>query len=797
MSRFTRHHARAGSFGAALLLATGSAATSVFTPVAAFASSDTPARISNDQSSQPQGGAYKTRSFDYDRGSVFVPQIKQNNAIRGHVVEPVGAPGNRPVIVFLHGFYDTCTNAAKETVTGWPCPKGSRELPSFRGYDYVQKALAAQGYYTVSVDANAVSGNDQDLNDKGAAARSVVLRANLRLLAKAASSPGQVSWPGKTSFDLKKLMLIGHSRGGEGVNRTALDSTANDPWRVAGIFTLAPTSFGRIGTPTIPSVTILPTCDGDVIDLAGQVYTDTPARYGPGAAFQSSLILTGGVHNFFNTEWTPGLSTGKGEDDGSRRACTAKTRISAKQQRDVLVTYSSEVARAFLLGDRNAQHVLEGRKPAKGAGANFVTAVPLGGNRTSLMNALGATSVKQLSSKPTGRAAWCTGEKCRTSDDQEVSPHWLARDSRDGFALRMGLAQGQSGGVQFGSPIALQRGDSFEARIVVRGEKGAHMKATLLDAQGKELHTAPIDLARLGAKEPTNQGSHIRDLAQLWRVDIPAGLEGKTLAGVRFTAAAASDVAVLDMSLARGQGGMTATPPPAVIDAPTKPIRVNEGSKRHTINVTLPIHGKVTAPAQVGIVTDAAGKAGEEGRSKVTWVQVKPGQQSVNLPFTVEGNTVDDEMIGKEINIETRGPLVVRNPTGVVEVVDDDPEPTFTITPEQATAKAGGVLEWKVKANGQTNRDLTVIVKPQSAGGNEILTKELSEATRKAFHIEKADETPFSKAVQSLDVKFDKKTKTATIRIATIPGVSGRQVKLALSMMQFDMSDKVVTGRIG
>ncbi|WP_028327109.1 alpha/beta hydrolase [Dermatophilus congolensis] len=797
MSSFIRKHPRAGSFGAALLLATGSATAPVFTPTSAQAVSGTAARTTNDQSAQTNAGTYKTRSFDYQHGSVFVPQIKKNNVIRGHVVEPVGAPGNRPVIFFLHGFFDTCTNAAKESVSEWPCPQGAREVPNYRGYDYAQKALAAQGYYTVSIDANAVTANDQELPDKGAAARSVVARANLKLLATAASSPSSVSWQGKTAFDLKKTMLIGHSRGGEGVGRTALDSTTNDPWRVAGVLTLAPTNFGRISTPNVPSVSMLPTCDGDVTGLEGQIYTDAPGRYGAGAAFHSSLVLTGGVHNFFNTEWTPGLGVAAGLDDGTRAACPAKTRISAKQQRDAFVTYAGETARAFLLGDRNAQQVLDGRKTAKGAGANSVTALPLGGNRITVMNALGATSTKGLTGTPTDRATWCTAEKCRTDSDRSASPHWLDNDSRNGFALHMPLDQGQAGGIKFAAPTPLQRGDSFEARIVVRGPKAARMKATLLDAQGKELHTAPVNLSRLGGKEPTDQGSHVRDLAQLWRVDLPDGVQGKTLGGIRFTASSASDIAVLDMSIARGQGGMTATPPPAIIEAPTKVVRVNEGNKRHQINVTLPIQGRVTAPAQVGIVTDAAGKDGDKDLSNVSWVQVKPGQQSVNLPFTVEGNTVDDETVRKQIGIETRGPIVVRNPIGLVEVVDDDPDPTFSVIPEQATAKAGGVLEWKIKMNGSTNRSSGLVVQPEPAGAKEILSKELNEATRKAFGIEKATGDVFSKNAQSIDVKFDKKTQTATVRVAAAPGVAGREVKLKLSFTAFNVPDKILTGKIG
>lgn len=436
-------------------------------------------------------------AFDYHRGSVTVPQINGKNELRGHVVAPVGAKGKRPVVVFLHGFFDTCADSTtKEPVFDYPCPAGSKEVPNYQGFDYVQRHLAAQGFVTVSVDANAVTANDQELVDKGATARSVVVRANLRELAQNPAALGDLP-----ELDMNRVMLVGHSRGGEGVNRTALDSTAEDPWRIAAIASVAPTNFERLGNPTIPGVAFLPTCDGDVSDLEGQIYTDAAARHGNGSALHTSFVVTGGVHNFFNTQWTPGAPVAKGSDDGERVSCPASTRISAEQHHDVLNTYLSVAARGFLEQDRDSLAVLNGTARATGAGTDLVTTVPVGGERTFLMNGLAATSTKDMpNNRPGGKASWCTPAECRTAELREAAPHWLDNDPRDGVALRMALKKGENGSVTF-APRTLRASDAIEGRIVVRGPASAHVKAELLDSHGK-----PIDLGKGGEIHLTRPG---------------------------------------------------------------------------------------------------------------------------------------------------------------------------------------------------------------------------------------------------------------------------------------------------
>ena len=88
------------------------------------------------------------------------------------------------------------------------------------------------------------------------------------------------------------------------------------PWYVLGQVLVAPTDFARLSTPYTPCVTLLPYCDGDVIDLQGQQYTDLPRDLTTDdTAFRSSVLMRGANHNFFNAQWTPGVSVAPSFDD--------------------------------------------------------------------------------------------------------------------------------------------------------------------------------------------------------------------------------------------------------------------------------------------------------------------------------------------------------------------------------------------------------------------------------------------------------------------------------------------------
>jgi hypothetical protein len=126
-------------------------------------------------------------------------------------------------------------------------------------------------------------------------------------------SRGEAAFSGRV--DLHELVLVGHSRGGEGVERAAIDSNCRDPWQIKGLALIGPTAFGRQVTPGVHTTVLLPFCDGDVTSLEGQQYVDIGRDLTADRALRTSVMAMGTNHNFYNTEWTPGLARAPAWDD--------------------------------------------------------------------------------------------------------------------------------------------------------------------------------------------------------------------------------------------------------------------------------------------------------------------------------------------------------------------------------------------------------------------------------------------------------------------------------------------------
>ena len=197
----------------------------------------------------------------------------------------------------------TATTRPRRTPTAWewPCQAPFEEIPSHLGYDYIQQVLASQGFATVSIRVNGINAQDYRLSDGGADARAQIVQEHLD------------HWTDELAVDhdvdLSRVVLVGHSRGGEGVNRASIQIPLDAPYRVVGQVLLAPTDFGTQTAPYVPTVTVLPYCDGDVSDLQGQRFTDSARDLAADdTSLKSSVMVLGANHNFFNTEWTPGIA---------------------------------------------------------------------------------------------------------------------------------------------------------------------------------------------------------------------------------------------------------------------------------------------------------------------------------------------------------------------------------------------------------------------------------------------------------------------------------------------------------
>jgi hypothetical protein len=224
---------------------------------------------------------------DYDGGTVSVGG--QTRHVRGNVFYPAETDGAKepfnkrlakrgavPVIFMAHGNHSPAD-------------------PSFLGYDYFQQSLAKMGFVAVSVDCNELNGS---IGGPG----NIIDRADLINASIAHFQSLNAGGPiFRRRLDLKKVGLMGHSRGGEAVviSPTRPSKPANVV--VLSVLSLAPTDWGATSGPPqgYDFLTLLPAADGDVIDNDGAKYYD---RCLP-PSFKSQLYVHNACHNYFNRQW--------------------------------------------------------------------------------------------------------------------------------------------------------------------------------------------------------------------------------------------------------------------------------------------------------------------------------------------------------------------------------------------------------------------------------------------------------------------------------------------------------------
>ncbi|WP_182880048.1 hypothetical protein [Microbispora sp. H10949] len=320
-------------------------------------------------------GPYAVSHDEYDLGdtAITLEGLGGRQAeIRAKVYLPEGAPGRRPLVVFLHGRHSACYNATTRVTsnTQWPCPAGQQPIASYQGYDGPADVLASQGYAVVSVSANGVNAADNPYSeDRGALARGEVVMRHLDLLADAAKGVGDAKLVSlfEDRLDMSDVGLMGHSRGGEGVVKAALMNAGRaKPYGIRAVLPLAPTDFARATLPGTPMAVILPYCDGDVSNQQGQhFYDDSRYAVDGDPAFRASLMVMGADHNFFNTEWTPGVAHAPASDDWSNRndpVCggSAPSRLTAAEQYAVGTAYIAGFFRLVQGGEQGLLPLFDG-----------------------------------------------------------------------------------------------------------------------------------------------------------------------------------------------------------------------------------------------------------------------------------------------------------------------------------------------------------------------------------------------------------------------------------------------------
>ncbi|MGW2775771.1 hypothetical protein ACWC4C_25170 [Streptomyces olivaceoviridis] len=732
-------------------------------PAGAASAARSPAALPANGVDPGKPGAYRTRTGEYSLKSVRLPGFSAPVEMRAVVVAPVGASGKRPLALFLHGRHYTCYQG-QDSTSDWPCKAGAKPVPSHRGYLRDQKLLASQGYMTVSVAANGVNAQDFAAEDGGAQARSSLVRLHLARWADWAEHPRSAPKVVREAprADLSRVLLVGHSRGGEGVNRAALDSLTPPPadqdgyhgpvrWHIRGTVLIAPTVFGQNPVPDVPSMTILPGCDGDVSDLQGEVYVDGTRAVGNGTALHSAVYVIGANHNFFNSEWTPGQSAAPAIDDffddpqyhdpvcGKRAA----TRLTADRQHRAGSTYIAAAARLFLAGDDRVRPLLDGSgKRAPSADPARVLSHAVGARRDGgfLPDAgVSVTGGRLCAAVDPSPARTCLGTGAK------VSPHFAQWETdretgRSAIALRWTRA-GSPARVTVAKPVSLSGAKALALRLFVPpNSRAARLDVSLTDASGKK--------ARLGRITPAGLPGSVLT-ASYWAQEIRvpltearrAGLDLRSVKSLELTPRSASGRAWL-MDAWGWRPGTPAVRTDALPRVDIGRTIVEEGdSGVRTYRVPVQVTGRSgSGQVRVYVLDPATGKAADR------LVTVRPGGHDIDVPVQVQGNTRYGTDVSYDVLVKAVRGAVVGSYRGGVTVHDDDPAPAMTVTPVAGEVTEGQTLKWRVSLSEAVDVDMNALFQVAPATAPELSTKDVPAGWLRDTTGEKPDpERPLSK----------------------------------------------------
>jgi hypothetical protein len=532
------------------------------------------------------------------------------------------------------------------------------------------------------------------------------------------------------SADLSKVLLVGHSRGGEGVNRAATDSLTPPPgdtgfsgpvrWHIRGTALIGPTIFGHNPQPDVPSVTVLPGCDGDVSDLQGQLFVDKTRGVSRGAALHSALYVVGANHNYFNSEWTPGQAEAPAFDDvrsGPQPdpvcAPGTATRLTADQQQAAGATYLAASARLFLARDESVLPLLDGtgvRAPS--ADPARVLSHAVGGDRRPFV-------VPDTSTVASGSARVCA----QVSPDPTAgcgtrSPHFArflfgtTEPERQAVALKW-TAAGQAGVVTPAEPVSLHGSKQLAMRLAVPPSAPAtRFDVAVTDHSGQKYALGAVSVTGLPGSDPLNAL-----WAQEVRVPLPAHL-GRVVS-LELVAESTSGEALLIDAHGYTKGLVPVVPARLgrVDAAVTSVLEGDEGTVTQNVAVTATGNGTRTVrlfysdPANVPVTR---------------LVTLKPGEHRVDVPITYTGNTRWSADTLHPVGVVAIHNAVVGAAFGGVLVRNDDPVPKLTVTPVAGSVGEGGTLHWRLTLSEAADSAFILIGVPVAPGGPELSTTDVN-----------------------------------------------------------------------
>jgi hypothetical protein len=514
---------------------------------------------------------------------------------------------------------------------------------------------------------------------------------------------------------MDQVTLVGHSRGGEAVNRAAIGVPAAAPYAINGVVLIAPTAVGRQAAPGTPTVTLLGYCDGDLTHLPGQQYADVGRDLARDSALRSTVLLMGANHNYFNTQWTPGSSVAFAVDDWPEESdpvcgTGSTTRLSAAGQRAAATAYVAGAVRLFARRDDRVLPMFDGssvRVPSAGEVDIRSTAVGARRRMVSVRPDLTVTTTGALEARICRGYSSGSDEACGAGVVRERTPHWPAEDQSPyppgQPALHVSWTGRGAATLQLEHPLDLSASTSVDARVIVStATPDVRLGLRLEDAEGGTAVLEPRAGGRLHALPGgPKRGSPLlgKLLAQTLRTPLAeaSGVDLTRITGIGLTSRSERGrIWLLDVAARRpGLAPARAASVPLV-----RLLDVNEPEGSATdpqhVTVTVGIRGELTEPTRVAV---RAVDPEQDALLLRTSVRLRPGDSTATFTVPYSRDDLDEFPDTETFDVFAFAPtaaVMTSDFAARVTIRDDDPSPRVRIRPANETVDEGSDLRWVI-----------------------------------------------------------------------------------------------------